>query len=498
MNHLRLGLGFICAAILTAMLVAAGCGIPLEQYTEEIKGEPAQEKPSLPGEPSGPSEGGGGSYIAVYNLQAYVPVPVAGMIPVKDVTNRGDMVIGVKWMDEGGNDITGSLDTFEQDTVYQAEISLTAKNSYIFDPAVNFTYHPLGAVIIQPDENTHVNSRVLTPVTYKAAAVPAAILAVLDLTSYIPAPVTGGSPETSFYTGTYGGTVAWKTGGTPMPWGPFLGGQFYTAAVTLYSGAGYVFSDPITVSYDKAEGDVGMFTAGPGANQISGEIEFLATDPVVINNPVDLTAYIPAPVADETPVTTLSGTPAQYTGTVAWTKTSESTPHSGSFQEDTAYTATVTLSPEVGYIFPDSVTVSHDKAEGDVGTFTAVPDTNWIRGEIKFPTTDKVVDDLDLTSYITAPVTGGTVLDNLSSTPAQYMGTVAWTKTGESVPHSGSFQENTAYTATVTLMPRPGYTFTGVGENSFTHTGRNLSNEADSGVVTIDFPLTSVPVGGDW
>ena len=67
----------------------------------------------------------------------------------------------------------------------------------------------------------------------------------------------------------------------------------------------------------------------------------------------------------------------------------------------------------------------------------------------------------------------------------QFSGTISW---------SGSpltFGSGTVYTATITLVPANGYTFTGVSANSFTVAGAtSVSNSANSGVVTAVFPAT--------
>jgi hypothetical protein len=53
------------------------------------------------------------------------------------------------------------------------------------------------------------------------------------------------------------------------------------------------------------------------------------------------------------------------------------------------------------------------------------------------------------------------------------------------------------YQALVTLTANPGYTFTGVGADSFTYTGAaSITNTANSGTVTITFPPTAAS-GGD-
>lgn len=65
----------------------------------------------------------------------------------------------------------------------------------------------------------------------------------------------------------------------------------------------------------------------------------------------------------------------------------------------------------------------------------------------------------------------------------QFTGTVAWAR------NPSRFFKGRAYTATVTLTPKVGYTFEGVAANFFTVEGAtSVSNEANSGVVTVTFP----------
>jgi len=85
---------------------------------------------------------------------------------------------------------------------------------------------------------------------------------------------------------------------------------------------------------------------------------------------------------------------------------------------------------------------------------------------------------------VTAPATGATPKTTITAT-AQYTGTVSW------APAHSPFQAETAYTATITLTAKEGFTFTGVAANFFTVAGATATNAADSGVVTAVFPATA-------
>lgn len=105
------------------------------------------------------------------------------------------------------------------------------------------------------------------------------------------------------------------------------------------------------------------------------------------------------------------------------------------------------------------------------------------------PATGATVTDLALTGKLTAPVTGGTPATSI--TGDQYTGTVTWN--GAPTKFLGS----TTYTATVTLTAKTGYAFSGVAQNTLTHTGataNGVTHAAGAGdvlTVTIVFPRTA-------
>jgi len=87
---------------------------------------------------------------------------------------------------------------------------------------------------------------------------------------------------------------------------------------------------------------------------------------------------------------------------------------------------------------------------------------------------------------VTAPVRGATPVTSITGTD-QYTGTVSWT------PNDSTFAASTAYTATITLTPKAGYTLTGVAKDFFTVSEAiSVSNDINSGVITAVFPKTAV------
>jgi hypothetical protein len=108
-----------------------------------------------------------------------------------------------------------------------------------------------------------------------------------------------------------------------------------------------------------------------------------------------------------------------------------------------------------------------------------------------FPSTagtaeNPAVIDIKVISGVTAPAAGAVPVRTITEN-AQYSGTVTW-----SPSVSGGFALSTAYTATITLTAKSGYTFQGVGQNFFTVAGAiSVTNAADSGDVTVVFPSTA-------
>jgi len=100
-------------------------------------------------------------------------------------------------------------------------------------------------------------------------------------------------------------------------------------------------------------------------------------------------------------------------------------------------------------------------------------------------------------SGVTPPKAGATPVLKVKET-TEFRGDVEWYVTNGS-KHIGPFNANTSYTAKIVLDPKTGYTFYGVEANSFFVSGainkpNNPGNAANSGVVTVEFPVTEKTV----
>jgi hypothetical protein len=212
-------------------------------------------------------------------------------------------------------------------------------------------------------------------------------------------------------------------------------------------------------------------------------------------NAFSLDGKVIAPVKGATPNTT-GINETQYTGAVAW-QTSAGTAHAGAFAASTVYKAVVTLTTKAGWTFTGM-------AENKF-TYTGATLVTNAAGSgvvtITFPETAAVVNAFFLDGKVAAPVKGATP-DTTGINETQYTGTVAW-QTSDGSAHTGAFAPSTVYTAVLTLTANVAWTFTGVAENSFTHSdATSIANAADSGTVTITFPETGqagpnteIPIG---
>lgn len=194
-------------------------------------------------------------------------------------------------------------------------------------------------------------------------------------------------------------------------------------------------------------------------------------------------AGVTPPVYAQTPVTAITET-AQYTGTVTW---------SGSpitFSASTVYTATIRLTAKTGFTLT-GVTANFFTVAGatsvsntaDSGVITAI-----------FPATSAAPITIAAIAGVTPPVIGATPVTAITET-AQYTGSVTWDGDWAGLQ---TFAGSKAYTATITLTVKPGYTSAGVAANLFTVAGASsVSNPADSGVITAVFPATATVSIGD-
>ena len=281
----------------------------------------------------------------------------------------------------------------------------------------------------------------------------------------ITAPVTGATPTASITaTSEYTATISWS--GTPST---FAAATAYSATITLTPKTGYTLTG-VGANFFTVAG-------ATSTNSISSGVitaVFPSTSATVIATAA--IAGITAPVTGATPTSSITAT-AQYTATISW-NTAPVT-----FAAATIYTATITLTPNSGY------TLSGVAA--NYFTVVGASTTNLVNSGIVtavFPSTSASVVTTAAIAGVTAPVRGATPVTTVTSI-AQFTGSVVWS-TGP-VTFAGAV----AYTATITLVPTSGFTFTGIAANYFTVAGAtSVTNSINTGVVTAVFPATAAAV----
>jgi hypothetical protein len=390
----------------------------------------------------------------------------------------------VVWKDEAGTAIPLPFDEFQPNTVYQAEITLTAKSGYGFYSSTLFTY-PEGKIKSQYDDLGEPR-RIITVIFNNSDDADITFVTDYNLQNYVPVPLAGEQPVQSVpFRGDVTVTAAWNEKDVPGPFtGSFVAGTAYQANIRIEAQPGYRFRAEKDFAYP--EGTVSV-QPGSDSNLQTRDLEVTYKEtrmPIVISD-LNLTSYIPKPISGTMPVSFFAA--PQYTGTVIWKNAQSQVVLTGPFQAGVEYTAEVTLIPAMGYSFAGveqngfthtgAKTVTNSAGSGPVSIgFSATPSMGG----------STVVYDFDLTGRIPRPISGETPVLTVGGT--QYTGVVTWVPQ----PHS-DFQYDTVYTAVVALNAAPGYTFTGIGQNVFTHEDApNVpSNLAGSGTIIIVFPPTA-------
>jgi hypothetical protein len=432
------------------------------------------------------------TYVVDYNLQTYVPIPKTGEIPITLVNSRVELDATVVWMDQAETELP-ALGSFQDHTVYKAKIQLTAKPGYAFNPDIAFAYPP-GKITTQNGDLGDSTRTIM--VTYNDSHY-ADITFVTDynLQTYVPVPISGESPVRAVNTREdMTIEVIWKVEdppgsdsfNTPINTADFQLGTRYKAEITLTTKTNYQFREGDNFTYTDGSQTIPIGSAtDPGERQF--EVFYAPTRAPIMIYDYNLTPYITKPVGGATPV--MSFAASQYTGRVSWRNAVTQEVLAGPFQYGTAYIADLILTANSGYII-DGIGQNvfiHTGAET-----SANPQGSGVITMGFAPTSNApspiVVYDTILTSRIPKPVSRATPVTSFTAT--QYTGTVIWKNTITQTVLIGSFEFGTSYTAVITLSAASGYTFTGIGYMAFSHGDAPgaVTNSADSGVVTINFP----------
>lgn len=133
----------------------------------------------------------------------------------------------------------------------------------------------------------------------------------------------------------------------------------------------------------------------------------------------------------------------------------------------------------------------------DAATLEKTPNGDYVLGNVvgnvtlsirQVPDAPEAVVDIQAIEGVGVPTRGEVPVTTIVPTD-QYTGTIVWSPT---VSEGEAFAADQAYTATITLTPKAGYTFEGVSANFFTVAGAtSVSQDANSGLITATFPRTA-------
>ena len=132
-------------------------------------------------------------------------------------------------------------------------------------------------------------------------------------------------------------------------------------------------------------------TTESGATTTGATVEVVSA----ISGTQDITG-VTAPAKGGTPVTSVTA-PTGILANIDWYKQGESTTHVGNFAANTVYQARITVKPDAGYQFADSITFTVDGGSANL-TSEKQPDGSYVLTKTFDATTDKVLTGLTVTT----------------------------------------------------------------------------------------------------
>ena len=338
---------------ITNINVSGGASGGTAPYTFSATGLPAgisiNAAGVISGTPTATSAAGTATITVTDNTSAtanitinYGAVSVAGT----NVTFTATQVGGTS----GTADSTGIVLTFDQAVTGLAIGNITVTNGTgmvttgtLSGTGMTYTV-ALTSVTTQGDVTVSVSNFgtfnvTTTPQTvavYKDTTSPLTTISIATINGVTP-PVAGAMPVTTITeTAQYTGTVTWAPAGGVT----FGYSTVYTATITLTPKAGFTLTG-VAADFFTVAGTSSAATNAADSGVITAVFPATGAAPDTTINIATIDGVTP-PVAGATPVTTITET-AQYTGTVTWV------PADATFGYSTVYTATITLTPKVGY-----------------------------------------------------------------------------------------------------------------------------------------------------
>ena len=352
-----------------------------------------------------------------------IDAPVAGAVPDLDAVTPTEGVIlsSVFW--------NPATNPFYYGTVYTASLTLAAQPGYVFDPEVSVTFNGQTETVIHNGDGT------LT-ITHTFDATELGIIDSVEVTD-IAAPASGAAPDTTAVVSTGGvgvSAVSWEPEDNP-----FEAGKDYTASVVLTPPTGYAFAGDATVTIN---GETATVEPGTGGTLIASyTFTETADEPITDISVTD----IDAPEATEAPDTTAAtSTGGVDVSAVTWE------PDVTAFGYHTAYTASVTLTAQDGYVFASGATAT---INGETAVVSPETSGTLVASYTFTETADEPIADISVTDIDAPEATEAPDTTAATSTGGVDVSAVTWE------PDVTAFGYHTAYTASVTLTAQDGYVF---------------------------------------
>jgi hypothetical protein len=385
------------------------------------------------------------------DLTAYLARPLTNGTPSSSFS--GPYYSGtVKW-----NSPTGPFaGIFQINTVYTAEVTLTAFAGYTFSgvPENGFT-HSDGAVTNPAGTEQSIKLYVVFKATEALAAIPG-----MNLALFIPAPVLDGVPERTVIAPQFTGTVTWTLAdGATLSDIRFQAKQYYKAAVTLMANPGYIFTDATVFTHSGIKDITGKIVVEERVDALMRFTIYFDETGVYEIDIYELDYYVLPPVVGQGPVRilnlpgmTITANWKIYDG-FSWQAMTEKV-----FRVDCQYRAEITLEAKPGYMFDGEFAYK----ESDVVTQTG----NSSDPSIQAVTVDYKLFDIwpianyELANYVPLPVVGQGPVTRLDLT--EMLVTVSWEqKNGTSWEPmtERAFRVDLQYRAEITLAAKLGYMF---------------------------------------
>ena len=203
---------------------------------------------------------------------------------------------------------------------------------------------------------------------------------------------------------------------------------------------------------------------------------------------IDITSadlVVTAPETGEIPDATATTTDTEYSYSgVTWGDGGATwDPDNDPFENNTQYTAEITLTAESGYTFPATFTAT---INGATATVSGAPG-DIVTISYQFPKTEITITSVAIT--VDEPVTGNmpNTIAAVESGANYSSSAVTWGDGGATWdPDLDPFVNNTQYTAEVTLTPDAGYNFAGLSLATINGEDANISDNHD-GTFTISY-----------